>query len=107
MPPDVSTAVLIDERGAHTHSTAVLRLFLHMGVFYKYLGLLALGMIPRFLRDAGYTAFAANRGRMWRIVKQITGMGDTSMERYRCCILGLAEPIDPSWGFGETETHED
>lgn len=98
MPQDVSTAVLIDEQGGHTHSTAVLRLFLHMGVFYKYLGLVAL-LIPRFLRDAGYTAFAANRGRIWKIVKNITGLGDTMMDKYRDRILGLVEPIDRRWGF--------
>lgn len=101
MPQDVSTAVLIDERGGHTHSTAVLRLFLHLGSFYRYLGLLAL-MVPRFIRDAGYTAFAINRGRIWKIAKRITGMGDTSMEQYRGCILGLVEPIDPDWGFDQT-----
>ena len=42
LPQDVSTAVLIDELGGHTHSTAVLRLLLRLGFFYKILGLAAL-----------------------------------------------------------------
>jgi len=101
-PSDVSTAVLIDEQGKHTHSTAVLRLLLRLGALYKYLSLLALWGVPRFLRDAAYSAVAAHRGRIWTAVKKVTGMGDTSMVKYRGRILGLEEPADPSWGFETT-----
>lgn len=102
-PSDVSTAVMIDEAGKHTQSTAVLRLFLHMGSFYKCLGLVAMWLFPSFFRDAVYGAVAANRGRIWTMVKKVTGMGDTSMGKYRDRTLGLVEPIDPSWGF-ETQS---
>eukprot|EP00934_Nitzschia_sp_Nitz4_P005290 Nitzschia sp. Nitz4//scaffold19_size178191//104730//105310//NITZ4_001985-RA/size178191-augustus-gene-0.109-mRNA-1//-1//CDS//3329540705//5280//frame0 len=98
-PADVSTAVLMDEQGSHTHSTAVLRLFLYMGSGYPILGWIALYMVPRVVRDFAYTAFARHRGAIWKLVKYVTGMGDTSMAPYRDRVLGLEEPIDPSWSF--------
>jgi predicted DCC family thiol-disulfide oxidoreductase YuxK len=99
MPVDISTAILVDEQGAHTHSTSVLRLFLYMGFAYEWMGLLALRVVPRFVRDAAYRLFARNRGQIWIGVKRVTGMGDTWMEPYRDRVLGLEEPLDPSWGF--------
>jgi predicted DCC family thiol-disulfide oxidoreductase YuxK len=99
MPSDVSTAVLIDEDGAHSRSTAVLRLFLYMGTVWRWMGLAGL-LVPVFVRDACYAVFARNRGQIWGAVKRVTGRGDTYMEPYRHRILGLEEPLDPSWGFG-------
>jgi predicted DCC family thiol-disulfide oxidoreductase YuxK len=99
MPFDVSTAVLIDEKGGHTQSEAVLRLFPHISFPYPWIGRLAMWLVPRFLRDAVYCAFAKNRGKIWIGVKRLTGLGDTLMDPYRDRILGLEEPLDPSWGF--------
>lgn len=99
MPLDASTAVLIDEKGRHVKSTAVLRLFLYMGPLYRLLGLMALA-VPRFLRDGAYRAFAANRGKIWKATKSIVGTGaDTSLEQYRKSMIGLEDPIDSNWGF--------
>ena len=99
MPLDVSTAILIDEQGAHSHSTAILRLGHHLGWAYAIVSNMAMLLVPRIVRDFAYTMFARNRGRIWKFVKRMTGMGDTRMEPYRDRIVGLVEPIDPSWGF--------
>ena len=107
-PADVSTAVLIDEAGAHTKSTAVLRLFPWMGFPFSLLGRAAL-LLPAFLRDGAYGIFAKNRGAFWRAVKQTTGWGDTRMEPYRDRIVGLEEegrPLPESWGFDEEEDQD-
>ena len=107
-PADVSTAVLIDEAGAHTKSTAVLRLFPWMGFPFSLLGRAAL-LLPAFLRDGAYGFFARNRGAFWRAVKQTTGRGDTRMEPYRDRIVGLEEegrPLPESWGFDEEEDQD-
>lgn len=102
-PYDVTTAVLIDEAGAHTHSTAILRLFPSMGFPYTVLGPLAL-LCPEFLRDGAYSAFARNRGFIWTQVKRVSGLGDTSMEEVRGKIIGLREPIPRSWGFASARS---
>lgn len=99
MPQDVSTAILIDELGAYSHSTAVLRLGLHMGSAYAILSRLAIILVPRVVRDTAFSMFARNRGRIWKTVKQMTGMGDTSMKKYQDRVVGLVDPMDPSWGF--------
>ena len=104
MPRDVSTAILIDEQGAHSHSTAVLRLGRHMGLAYAMVSLIAIVLVPRIIRDAAYSMFARNRGRIWKSVKKMTGMGDIRMEQYRDRIVGLEEPIDPNWGFDNVST---
>lgn len=101
-PVDVKTAVLIDEEGVHTHSAAILRLFPSMGFPFTMLGPIGL-CVPRCLRDAGYIVFARNRGAIWRAVKRCTGWGDTSLKDYRDRVVGLEEPLPPSWGFGEAE----
>ena len=104
-PADVSTAVLIDEAGAHTKSTAVLRLFCWMGWPFALLGRAAL-LLPAFLRDGAYGIFARNRGAVWKTVKRCTGWGDTRMEPYRDRIVGLEEeqqPLPESWGFDDED----
>jgi predicted DCC family thiol-disulfide oxidoreductase YuxK len=100
-PADVSTAILIDELGSHTHSTAVLRMFLHMGFFYKWFAIVAMIIFPAFLRDAVYKQVAKNRGRIWKGVKKVTGLGDTMMEPYKNRILGVDEypGNKDGWGF--------
>lgn len=103
MPTDISTAVLIDEEGAHKESASILRLTRYMGTPSAIIGQLGLG-VPRAIRDAGYRAFAANRGPIWKRVQQITGYGDTYFEDDRDIILGLVEPLDPSWGFASNES---
>jgi predicted DCC family thiol-disulfide oxidoreductase YuxK len=99
MPFDLSTAVLIDENGGHTQSEAVLRLFSHMSFPYPIIGRLTMWLVPRFLRDAVYCAFAKNRRKIWIGVNRLTGMGDTLMDPYRDRVLGLEEPLDPNCGF--------
>lgn len=68
---------------------------------WPWIGFVAL-LIPPFLRDAAYQLFARNRGKIWRKLKQITGMGDTMMQKYEPTILGLDEvpkPVPRNWGF--------
>ena len=99
----MSTAVLIDKGGVHTHSTAVLRLFPSMGFPFTVVGPVAL-LCPEYLRDGAYSAFARHRGFIWTQVKRVSGMGDTSMEEVRGKVIGLQEPIPPSWGFIKRES---
>ena len=101
---DLSTAVLLDGGGVHTQSAAVLRLFPWMGFPWSIVGRTGL-LVPAFIRDAAYGAFARNRGAIWKVIKRITGLGDTRMEEYRDRILGLEdeEPLDPNWGFDEQQ----
>ena len=102
-PGDVSTAVLIDEAGAHIRSTAVLRLFRWMGFPFGVLGRGAL-LLPTALRDALYSVFAKNRGAVWAAVRRCTGWGETRLETYRDRILGLGDgPLPKSWGFSDGE----
>ena len=100
-PADVSTAILIDEEGSHTHSSAVLRMFLHMGFFYKWFAIVAMIVFPAFLRDAVYKQVAKNRGKIWKGVKKVTGLGDTVMEPYKNRILGVDDYSgnQEGWGF--------
>lgn len=103
MPFDLSTAVLVDAEGGHVRSDAVLRMLPYLRFPYPWIGLFALWLVPRFVRDLGYNAFARYRASIWKAVKGLTGMtGDTRMEPYRDRILGLEEPLDPSWGFQDT-----
>lgn len=99
MPADLSTAILFDGDGGHVRSDAVLRLFPYLGLPLKILAIICLWLIPRFVRDYGYCLVARNRGRIWKGVKRVCQMGDTDMKPYRDRILGLEEPLDPSWGF--------
>ena len=102
LPTDTSTAVLIDKEGGHTHSTAVLRLFRHMGLPYTLLGRVLL-FVPVIIRDFGYRLFAENRGMIWKGVKKMTGMGDTTLVEFRDRIVGLEDPLDPEWGFSSEQ----
>jgi len=103
MPTDLSTGVLIDEKGAHRDSTAILRILPYMGFPYTMLGPLSL-LVPTSIRDLAYFSFARNRGFIWKQVKRITGMGDTQLDEYIDRILGLKEPLDPRWGFKTTSS---
>jgi predicted DCC family thiol-disulfide oxidoreductase YuxK len=106
-PADVSTAIYIDDRGSHTHSTAVLRMLLHLPYYYRYLATLALWIIPAFVRDAVYKQVAKNRGKIWKGIKKVTGMGDTSMVKYREYVLGLDTVVVSGgmdgWGFDSND----
>mmetsp|Transcript_21187 Transcript_21187/g.50062 ORF Transcript_21187/g.50062 Transcript_21187/m.50062 type:complete len:109 (-) Transcript_21187:219-545(-) len=105
MPADVSTAVLFTEECAYIESDSILfMLYPYLKFPYFVLGFLALYLIPRVLRDVGYRLFARNRGKIWKVVKKITGMGDTAMHPYRDSVLGLEneEFIPESWGFERT-----
>lgn len=102
VPMDLSTSYLIDESGIYDKSTGILRLLLSLGTLYVVLGWVALCCIPRIVRDGAYGIFAKNRGRIWRQVKQVTGMGDMNMDEYRNIVLGLEDKVEtnqPSWGF--------
>ena len=104
-PTDVSTAVLIDEAGVHTESTAVLRLFPWMGFPWNVLGTVGL-CVPGCIRDSAYRIFARNRGSIWRGVKRVMGWGDVQLDMHKDRIIGLddmAKPLDPGWGFGNEQ----
>lgn len=104
-PTDVSTAVLIDEAGVHTESTAVLRLFPSMGFPWTVLGPVGL-CVPECIRNGAYRLFAKNRGSIWRGVKRVMGWGDVDLSAYRDRIAGLDDnvgPLDPLWGVGNEE----
>ena len=59
-----STMVLITSDGSiYTHSTAFLRTVALLGSFYRLLLLFLI--IPAFIRDLGYSCFAANRYRLF------------------------------------------
>lgn len=56
---EIDTVVLVDEDGAHTHSTAALRLTRHLASPWPLLSVLL--WVPRRLRDAAYRWVARNR----------------------------------------------
>mmetsp|Transcript_686 Transcript_686/g.1572 ORF Transcript_686/g.1572 Transcript_686/m.1572 type:complete len:165 (-) Transcript_686:546-1040(-) len=64
LKPDLSTVVLLDERGVHVRSTAALRILLFCG-FPSYLLYYMLILVPRPVRDLGYTLIAASRYRLF------------------------------------------
>jgi len=61
---DLSTVVLIDEAGVHTHSTAALRVLSRCGLPYALIHHTFI-WLPSPLRDAGYQAVAAVRYRLF------------------------------------------
>jgi predicted DCC family thiol-disulfide oxidoreductase YuxK len=102
IPIDISTAILVQNHGdiVSTHSSSILRLLPYLGFPYSTLGPVLL-WIPLIVRDTGYRLFARNRGDIWKMVKRITGMGDTMLTEYRPKIVGLdGETLPDSWGFG-------
>jgi hypothetical protein len=105
MPTDGSTGVLIDSQGAHRDSASVLRILMYLQTPWNVVGYLSMWLVPAIIRDAAYQAFARNRGTIWRNVKNITGLGDTKMSKYRSYIFGLEEerPLPPGWGFNEDD----
>lgn len=62
-PVDLDTVVLLDRDGLHVRSEAVVRMFRLMGGVWGFWGLI-LGLLPRFVRDAGYR-FIARRRLAW------------------------------------------
>lgn len=58
---DLDTVVMIDDRGTHIESSAVLRALVQIGHVWKLAGILFL--VPRFLRDAAYRFVARRRAR--------------------------------------------
>jgi predicted DCC family thiol-disulfide oxidoreductase YuxK len=84
-----------------TKSSSILRLFSHMGFPYSSIGPVLM-LIPLVVRDFGYTLFGRNRGKIWKFVKRVTGIGDTNLDLYRHRIVGLDDddkPIPLSWGL--------
>mmetsp|Transcript_4235 Transcript_4235/g.9229 ORF Transcript_4235/g.9229 Transcript_4235/m.9229 type:complete len:83 (+) Transcript_4235:348-596(+) len=75
----------------------------YLGFPYFVLGLLVLFLVPRVVRDLGYRLFARNRGKIWKVFKKVTGLGDTTMHPYRDCVVGLVDEkvLPESWGFSE------
>jgi predicted DCC family thiol-disulfide oxidoreductase YuxK len=57
---DLKTVVLVDTSGTYRKSTAVLRVLGRLGTFWKIVAAL-LWVIPRPIRDLGYSWIAANR----------------------------------------------
>jgi predicted DCC family thiol-disulfide oxidoreductase YuxK len=57
---DLKTVVLVDLSGTYRKSTAVLRVLGRLGGFWKFAAAL-LWVIPRPIRDLGYSWIAANR----------------------------------------------
>jgi predicted DCC family thiol-disulfide oxidoreductase YuxK len=103
---DLSTSVLYDEHGnVFKESAAILNLFPYMGRPYTVLGPILLA-IPAVIRDFCYRAFARNRGAIWKVVKRVTGMGDTQLHEYRDRVVGLTEDVPAGWGF-QVESKKD
>ena len=110
MPTDGSTGILVDAKGAHRDSASVLRILIYLRPPWNVVGWMGLYLVPAMIRDAAYQTFARNRGTIWRKVKQLTGMGDTKMTRYRAFIFGLdgeAKPLPPGWGFADEDDDDD
>merc|ERR1712216_587266 len=95
---DLTTGILLDERGAHQQSAAILRIIPYLDFPYNKIGSLSL-RIPGFISDVPYKAFARNRGTIWTGVKRLTGSSDPNMTTYRDRIFGLEDPLDSTWGF--------
>ncbi|KAL7555805.1 hypothetical protein ACA910_002270 [Epithemia clementina (nom. ined.)] len=111
MPADLSTGILIEEETlkAHRDSSSILRMLPYLGFPYNILGLVALYLVPKIIRDFCYRAFARNRGAIWTKVKRVTGLGDTMMDPYRNQVLGIDDfekiAIEkPGWGFTTATT---
>jgi predicted DCC family thiol-disulfide oxidoreductase YuxK len=93
------SAVLIDEEGYHVESDAILRISRYLDFPFNVGGLAGL-RLPRIVRNPAYRTFAKNRGTVSKGIKRVIRRGeDTYMEEYRDRILGLEEPLEPSWGF--------
>lgn len=59
---ELSSTVLVDQKGAHLYSTAALRILKHLGGKWSFLGNLGI-IFPRFLRDGVYRLIAKYRYR--------------------------------------------
>mmetsp|Transcript_44503 Transcript_44503/g.88931 ORF Transcript_44503/g.88931 Transcript_44503/m.88931 type:complete len:158 (-) Transcript_44503:209-682(-) len=99
-PIDCSTAVLIDEYGVHTESSAILRMFPSMGFPYNVIGPVAL-LVPSPVRNFCYRLFAKHRGTIWKGVKKLFGMDDTKLAEHKDKVIpgALMEPVPEGWGF--------
>lgn len=65
-PQTTNSVVLIEQTAAFTHSTAVLRIFRQLHGPVRLLGILRI--VPRPLRDLGYTLVAVTRTRLSRFL---------------------------------------
>ena len=65
MSSDLSTMLLIDDKGVHVRSTAALRVLRGCGLPYSLLAATLLAALPRPLRDLGYKCVAAVRYRVF------------------------------------------
>lgn len=63
IPTNIDTVCLIHNGRLYTHSSAVLRIALHLGALWPLLAVFL--VIPRFLRDAWYGVIARSRYRFW------------------------------------------
>lgn len=61
LPHDLTTVVLVDEKGAHVRSTAVLRTLRRLRAPWSWL--YAFRIVPRPVRDAAYKVVASRRRR--------------------------------------------
>jgi len=57
---DLKTVVFVDEHGAHRQSAAIIGVLSRLGGFWALVSVL-LRLVPRPLRDAGYSLIAVNR----------------------------------------------
>jgi len=111
MPHDISTAVLIvkekdESKGvAYKNADSILRLLLFLTFPWNILGKIGL-LVPQVVSDFGYRAFARNRGDIWKMVKRLTGMGDTVMVEYKDRIVGVGDvsQTPESWGLHPKKT---
>lgn len=58
--PSLDSIVLVDQERVYTHSTAALRIALRLGLLWSIIAGLGL-LVPKFVRDALYRAFAKRR----------------------------------------------
>jgi len=77
---DLNTIVLFDEHGQHRRSVAVVAILLRLGGFWRVCGAL-LWIVPRPIRNWGYTVIARNRYRWFG--RHVTCRLPTPAERAR------------------------
>mmetsp|Transcript_139205 Transcript_139205/g.242276 ORF Transcript_139205/g.242276 Transcript_139205/m.242276 type:complete len:149 (+) Transcript_139205:82-528(+) len=104
---DFSTAVLIDEEGAHVYAKSILRGFSYMGFPFRCIGPIAL-CLPTCMTEPAYKLVSRNRGRFWKFVKRTLGLTNTIMTDYKGSVLGIEdfEGCPKSWAFQEISKEE-
>lgn len=104
---DFTSAILIDDEGAHSHATSILRGFRYLGFPYSCLGPIGL-CVPRCITDSVYGWVSRHRGQVWKCAKKTFGMADTNLSDYRLAILGVTdfEQAPTSWGLSAISADE-